>query len=260
MNDLPAPRFVRPPQSLALDAHVIHVWRIRLDGDVAQFRAARALVSEDERDRAARFHFDRDRFRHVFAHAALRQILARYRHAAPTALTFETTNFGKPFLKGGPEFNLTHSGELALLAVTNRKALGVDVEREQRATDYALLAQRFFSAPEIADLTALSAADQPRAFFTLWTRKEAFIKAIGEGLSFPLAAFDAGPRRGDGVRLINLDAGKSSAPQGAAAPSFVRGAWHVSSFIPAEGYIASLAASASERRAPQVKYWEYARD
>ncbi len=130
------------------------------------------------------------------AHVALRAILASYVGRLPHTLTFELSAHGKPSLSyascgdtTGLTFNLSHSGELALVGVTCRRRLGVDIERIRPELAEGAIAERFFSPAEVRDLNELAGAERVCGFFRCWTRKEAFVKARGEGLSLPLDSF-----------------------------------------------------------------------
>ncbi len=189
---------------IRLDEREIHLWRVPLNVDSAQQDILRAQLSPDEAERAARVHFEHDRTRFIVAHAALRQTLARYTGKQPNALSFRVGAQGKPTLAFDTDiqFNLSHSGNLALIAITRGRAVGVDVESIRDNFDPLALAMRFFSAPEIEDLRACDPATRTAQFFTLWTRKEAFIKAVGHGLSLPLSSFDISETHGDRVRVL----------------------------------------------------------
>jgi 4'-phosphopantetheinyl transferase len=177
----------------------VHVWQIPLDRDPA---AAQACLDASERCRAAAFKFDIDRRRFIVAHAALRQILARYAGAEPAALVFETDAHGKPRLAHGTwQFNLSHSDDLALLAVACDQALGVDVEMQRSFKRGAeddgwdeemALAARHFTPREAQRLRALQGAERTHAFFRCWTRKEACVKAIGTGIRTDLRDIEVG--------------------------------------------------------------------
>lgn len=178
------------PLSLARDA--VHVWRIELGQPLEVVDEFENLLSEEERQRAGRFRFLRDRRAFTVAKGATRRILAHYMGADPRSLTFEHGTFGKPFLRSRElRFNLSHSGEFALLAVAREREVGVDVEQIREIEDAAMIAERNFSPGESRKLCpVLGSALGATAFFNCWTRKEAFIKAIGEGLSHPLDSFE----------------------------------------------------------------------
>ena len=162
----------------------IHVWRIPISGAFDVHSLDRL-----EQERAARFHRDEDRLRYTASHAAVRAILGSYLGVEGSSLSFGASPDGKPRLAAGGalRFNLAHSGDLALLAVAHGLEVGVDVERHQ-PVEHLELARRFFSAGEVAAIRAASAQDL--AFFRCWSRKEAFVKACGQGLSLPLNSFE----------------------------------------------------------------------
>lgn len=168
----------------------VHVWRASLERPQRTVEAMRRLLAGDERQRADRFRFERDRARYVVGRALLRGLLANYLETTPEALAFEYGEFDKPSLGGGPWFNLSHSGSVALYAFSNAGEIGVDVELDDADFTRERIAERFFSPAEVSVLRSLPAEDQPRAFLRCWTRKEAFIKARGDGLSLALDSFD----------------------------------------------------------------------
>ena len=187
---------------LDLGAGAVHVWRIELDVPALIRARLWTVLTEDERRRALRFHFAADTERFVVAHAALRLILARYLGGAdPAALCFSTGAFGKPALAGAPQFNLSHSDALALCAVA-RTRVGVDVERIR--PDFATddIASSHFSRHENAALRAVPPAQRSAAFFACWARKEAYIKARGEGLSLALDTFDVSLSPGETAAIV----------------------------------------------------------
>lgn len=171
------------------------MWRIRLEQPAeAQQRFLHTLNAE-ERARASRFHFEKHRRQFVVGRGALRTLLARYLETTPEAVRFSYGPYGKPVLDGEHRnsplhFNASHSGELALYAFVQDYDVGIDVEYLNRDFASEEIAQRFFSAYEVRMLNALPATEKAAAFFRCWTRKEAYIKAIGSGLSHPLDTFD----------------------------------------------------------------------
>ena len=178
----------------ALPDNEVHVWRAELRLPPECIADLHATLSADEAARAARFRFDVDRNDYTVSRAALRTILGAYLGKTAQELSFTYSLFGKPALvkTDSPDvrFNLSRSRGLALYAVTLRRTVGVDVEYVDVSVDDASIVERFFSPAEVAAWKALSANVRPEAFFNAWTRKEAFIKAIGEGLSMPLDSFD----------------------------------------------------------------------
>jgi 4'-phosphopantetheinyl transferase len=153
------------------------------------------LLGDAERQRAARFHAAEHANRFVVAHARLRQQLAALLSIAPEDIEFAAGPHGKPAIAGEPagaglEFNLSHSGSLGLVGWSWRGAIGVDIEFWRSTSDEAALVRRFFSASEIAAYEQLAPALRTQAFFNCWTRKEAYVKAVGRGLGLPLHSFD----------------------------------------------------------------------
>jgi 4'-phosphopantetheinyl transferase len=168
----------------------VHVWRTSLVRPKDAVERMRTLLARDERQRANRFRFERDRSRYIVGRALLRGLLARYLDAAPEELEFQYGEFEKPALRSGPWFNLSHSGPIALYAFSSAGEIGIDVELDDADFARERIAERFFSPAEVRLLRSLPSEAQPRAFLTCWTRKEAFIKARGDGLSLALDSFD----------------------------------------------------------------------
>ncbi len=209
----------------------IHVWRASLECPPAWVERMRRLLADDERRRADALRLERNRARYVVGRALLRGLLARYTEVPAQALQFRYGEFDKPTLPGGPSFNLAHSGPVALYAFAPEGDIGVDVELEGKDRKGERVAERFFSPTEVGQLRSLPAARRPRAFLACWTRKEAFLKARGDGLSLALDSFDV-----------------TLAPD--APPALVRtawcgeepGRWQIDDLSDArEGYVAALA-------------------
>lgn len=231
----PPPAWADPPAAPDLPADEVHVWRAPLDLPGDAVRRLRRLLSDDERERAARFHHERDRLGYIAAHGALRLILGRYLRVDGAALRFRTGAHGKPALDG-PEngaltFNLSHSHRLALIAVARGRAVGVDVEWMRADLADMRVAEQFFSAREVSVLRSLPERDRVQGFFNCWTRKEAYIKARGEGLSMPLHEFDVTLAPGEPVRLLATRADPPDAAR-----------WQLAALEPGEGYAAAVAA------------------
>jgi 4'-phosphopantetheinyl transferase len=233
---------------LTLRGDEVHVWRARLDGPSARTRELLSALSPDERERAWRFHFTKDRDHFVVARGLLRSILGLYLGREPGQLRFGYGPHGKPYLIGendqdGLRFNLSHSHGLALLVVARARQVGVDVERVRPDIAGDGIAERFFSPQEVARLRALPAALQAEAFFNCWTRKEAYIKARGEGLSLPLDQFDVSLAPGEPAALLatRIDAEEASR-------------WSLMALAPGPGFAAALAAEGSGWR---LKCWQW---
>jgi 4'-phosphopantetheinyl transferase len=225
------------PLQPALAPGEVHVWRSPLQPDPHRRRRLSPLLADVEKDRADRFRFDRDAHRYAIARALLRELLGRYCDTPPGRIALGETEHGRPFLTAGtaPEgfdFNLSHSGDLVLYAFGSTR-LGVDVERITPLRDMADLVSINFSPRERETWFALPLEDRERGFFECWTRKEAFVKAIGEGLSHPLEAFDVTLAPGDEPRIQRMAGGNPDA-------------WSLCALEPGSGYAAALAVEAPE--------------
>jgi len=180
-----------PPDHLDLQPHQVDVWRARLDLPADALARLEVSLAAEETQRAARFHFPADRDRFIAAHGCLRAVLARTLHCQPSQLTFSVNPYGKPALSDHKlEFNLTHSGDFALIAVTQEHKVGVDVERIRSDMELESIASHYFSQREVSEFLALPSEQRVTGFFACWTRKEAYTKAQGLGLSLPLESFD----------------------------------------------------------------------
>jgi len=197
-----------PPPRGALGARLgvndIHVWRARLKPRDHVVTSLRLVLSADERTRADRFYFERDRRSFTVARGVLRSLLGGYLGCAPADVGFGYRDKGKPYATSPASdvaFNVSHSGDYALLAFTRGRALGVDVELRRDMSDLTSLAETSFSPSEFAVFRGLPTAQHVEAFFACWSRKEAFIKATGEGVS-QLAEFDVTLRPGEPARIL----------------------------------------------------------
>jgi 4'-phosphopantetheinyl transferase len=183
------------PASLSLSSGVVHVWRASLAQPTDVQESFSRTLNDDESARAARFHFEQHRRRFVLARGVLRALLARYLRIEPAEVRFAYGPYGKPSLVeehgvSGVRFNASHSHELAVYAFAQEREIGVDVEYVKSDFAGEEIAQQFFSAHEVQTLMSLPESERAAAFFRCWTRKEAYIKAIGNGLSHPLNGFD----------------------------------------------------------------------
>jgi len=225
----------------------VHVWRAALARTPREVEALKGLLSEDELSRAERFHFPHDRSNFVVARGTLREILSLYLGLPPELLQFGYSAFGKPELNGAPaetrlRFNLSHAGGLALYAVAAGREVGVDVEVVRESVPCEELAASFFSRREVAALLALPACDRTRAFFECWTRKEAYIKAHGEGLSLPLDSFDVSLAPGEPAALLGTRGGREAS------------GWTLRELTPGQGYAAAVAVEGDGRR---LRCWRW---
>lgn len=181
----------------------VHVWRCSLAQPPEALHRLEALLTPDERDRAARFRFAEHRHGWIAARGLLRTLLGRYLRMEPAAVQLQYGEHGKPALEVEElQFNLSHSGDRVLYAFTRERRVGVDVEQFRPRLSRMEIAERFFSPTEVAALRALPEADREAGFFNCWTRKEAYIKALGTGLSAPLRDFDVTLSPGEPARLL----------------------------------------------------------
>ena len=192
---------------LALDKQDVHLWYLDLEDQRIGEREFASLLSADETERSARLRFARDRRHFHICRGALRMLLANYLEEEPSRLIFSYSAHGKPELGGvhetrGLRFNVSHSGDMACVGVTLERRIGVDIEAIRYDVEIKAIAQRFFSVSEQRDLASLPVDDQHRGFFNCWARKEAYLKALGSGLSLPLSEFDVSLRPGEPVRLL----------------------------------------------------------
>jgi 4'-phosphopantetheinyl transferase len=219
---------------IALPEDEVHLWQIELATVAPAEQRWKQILSEDERSRAARFHFSQDRQYFTATRALLRMILGSYLDSNPSELVFQYSEKEKPSLhpcSSGEqwEFNVSHSGSIAMLAFSRGRTLGVDVEQLRDNFDHEAIARRFFSEEEQRQLAALSPSEQYHAFFRCWTRKEAYIKAQGIGLSLPLHQFDVSLKPGDVNALLATRPDHSEAAR-----------WSLREVPAGDGYVAAL--------------------
>jgi 4'-phosphopantetheinyl transferase len=200
----------------------VHVWRFPLTGDAARVGRLERILSVEERARSARFHFDTDRHRFIIARAVYRDVLARYAGVSPAALPLTAVHGEKPHSPVVPcAHNLSHAHELGLIAVAAAGDIGVDVDYVDRAVDLAAVARIALTPREHNDWSALPAGERQAAFFSVWTRKEAVLKAIGDRTAFEFRDFDA---------------------------ALAEQTWSIATFAPAPGYCAAIALRSFEHR------------
>jgi 4'-phosphopantetheinyl transferase len=179
---------------LSIHQTEVHVWSASLTFSAEKVAAFEQTLSDDERLRASRFRFERDRSRFIAGRGILREILSRYLHLAPNQVQFAYGQYGKPTLAllhhTGLEFNLSHSGDRALYAIADRKQIGIDLEQIRSLPDLDQLVKQCLSLKEQQALFRLDPTQQQTAFFQYWTGKEAYLKAIGHGLMIPLTQIE----------------------------------------------------------------------
>jgi 4'-phosphopantetheinyl transferase len=245
------PRAVPGPESgsisgLELPAGEIHVWSLRLDPPPERVESLGRTLSADEWERARRFRFDKHRRQYVVGRGALRELLGAYLGVRPEAVSFTYGPRGKPFLAPpldarGLQFNLSNSDEMALVGFVLGREIGVDIEFLRQMNDCEEIAERFFSKSERLTLRTIPYPAKQEAFFNCWTRKEAYLKAVGEGLAAPLDSFDVTLAFDEPPRMLTLEGDADRA-----AP------WFFHHLRPADEYIGAVAI---EGGTWEVKTW-----
>ena len=209
----------------------IHVWAFPIEPEPDELNRLAAHLSPEEMDRANQFRFPRLRERYIAGRGRLRLLLGRYLEFEPAQLRFDFTPRGKPLLsQSGIHFNLAHSNELALLAITKAAPVGVDLELIRPMPDGLEIARRFFAAGEVAGFDKVTANARDEAFFNLWTRKEAWLKATGDGISESLSKVELTFRAGEIPRVLAIDGDVSAAEE-----------WSLHHLQPANGFVGALA-------------------
>lgn len=221
----------------------IHIWRRSLKITPSQQAKDFAILNEDEKKRAQRYFFDKHRRRFIAARAGLRCILSRYLNLAPVQIHFNYAKFGKPELSKlhNPDnirFNVSHSGDLALYALLRDDEVGIDIEKINRHSIEGI-AERFFAKTECEAWVRLPSEQKKEAFYRIWTQKEAFIKAVGEGLSYPLDKFSVNVTPPAG--LLTLEQGNPKQ-------------WRIQVIEMEAGYSAALAI---QRRQATLRYFKF---
>jgi 4'-phosphopantetheinyl transferase len=212
----------------------LDVVAFRLDVPPEAVRASAALLSDTERHRASRFRFDRDRRRFIVARARLRELLGARLRVRPETVELVYGPHGKPALAPGfsdsdLRFNVSHCDDLAVCAFSKRREIGIDVEAVHWFPDAEEIASRFFSRLENEAFRALEPLERPLGFFNCWTRKEAFIKALGDGLDHPLDCFDVTLAPDEPPKILRVENTPGD-----------RCGWTVDSFAPAPGFVAAV--------------------
>ena len=215
------------------NSNEVHVWRVFLDATTVEFESLLGFLSVDELARAERFYFERDQKRFIAARGILRKILGNYLNKHPGKICFEYSSHGKPMLADDPDdsicFNLSHSGAFALYALTLRKKIGIDMESIRDDISVGQVAQQFFSQNEISSLEKIDINKRSGLFFQYWTRKEAFLKARGEGISFPMEKCDVSLINGGGLSPVTVQDNREIS------------SLYVQDLFPCNGYAAAIA-------------------
>lgn len=215
----------------------IHVWSAFLDITEPEIKGLQGLLSADEVSRAGRFHFQRDRDRYIVARGRLRQILGRYLEKKPHEIRFTYTAYGKPELPGDASlrFNLSHSDAFALYAFTLKRPIGIDIERISDDIAVGQIIRSFFSPGEINSFEKLPVSQRIEVFFKYWTRKEALLKATGEGFSFPFEKLN-----------VSGMSGENWSPVAWPGDQRKQLCWYLQDLVPLRGYTAAIAVAGSD--------------
>ena len=234
------------PIQPAIWQNEVHIWRARLD--VPWSWTFDEALSLDDRTRADRFKFESDRRKFCAARASLRLILSRYLGVKPHRIQLETGEFGKPFLADktlaqGLRFNLSHSHQLALISITRDREVGIDIEFMRSDFVNDEVAAHFFSPAEVAEFQMLAPGMRTRAFFNVWTRKEAYIKARGEGLYCPLDQFDVSVGPDKPALLMNSRVDPADAQR-----------WNFNDIFAGDRYAATVAV---EKNFSRLVLWDF---
>ena len=248
-DELFGPSWCSPPDSLTLGQGEVHVWRASLNCTAAQVEILKHTLMTEELRRAERYRFQKDREHFIVARGLLRTILGCYLNTEPHQLRFCYGTHGKPALEVEPgedtiSFNLSHSHELALFAVSRGREVGIDLEYIQAHLADDRIAERFFSPREIELLRGLPKDVQREAFFIFWTRKEAFIKATGEGLSLPLNRFEVSLVPAKPIVLLSANGDHQETFR-----------WSLQPLAAGSGYAAALCVEGHDWR---LKGWQWA--
>jgi 4'-phosphopantetheinyl transferase len=260
-------------EPLPLAGDIVHVVRLNLHADPSRIERMRSVLSPDELTRADRYNFDEPRQRFIVCRAALRQLLGECLNREAGSLAFTYGPHGKPMLMAGNtkapltlalspqgrgegtggqtqfDFSVSHSADLALIAITVGRRVGVDVERHDAKVRIHKLATRFFSPREAAELASLPECDQLVGFYRGWTCKEAYLKATGFGLSFPLSKFTVALNPHSPVSLQEV----TDLPDEAAR-------WQMHSLNVADDFSAALLVETSSRELVSVRQWSFVSD
>jgi 4'-phosphopantetheinyl transferase len=216
------------PAVLAADE--VHVWALVLSRPSSQIQAMWQLLSAAEQARAKRFHFDQDRDFYTVGRGVLRTLIGQYEGGSAADVSFAYGEQGKPqLLDTDLKFNVSHAQGLALMGFCRGREIGVDLEMIRPLSDVNRLAKRSFSAAEYAEWTAVAEPQKMLAFFNCWTRKEAYIKAIGQGLACPLGSFAVSLRPAEPAQLLQVNGSQTEAAK-----------WDLRAVTPAQNFVGAV--------------------
>ena len=232
-------------ESLNLVPHQVHLWFVDKKNHKDRLTSYWSILNELEKEKATKYRFEKDRDCSIIARGVIRMLLGNYLKIHPKDVKLKLGEFGKPFLNelSDIQFNVSHSAETIVLAFIKKDKIGVDVEHTKRNIEVNTIAKQFFSKEEITALFSLDEKFQKQAFYNCWTRKEAFIKALGSGLSFPLDEF-----------VVSLDSTKNAQLLETKWNLKEKENWTLKSFEPAKNYIGAFSVKG---KVTDVQYWKY---
>lgn len=233
------------PSEIVLENHSVHLWCANLNISTKKQEEYWNYLSQEEQARSQRFRFEKHKNHFIAARGILRILIGRYLKTNPSDIYFEFGEFGKPFLSKHKnlQFNISHSEDYALFGFTLNNSIGVDIEYTLKEIDFNAIAPRFFAPNEVEKLFALPSFKQVEGFYSCWTRKEAFIKAIGNGLSLPLDQFEVTLEPEEETRLVAINWNPDEVAE-----------WNLSSCIINKNYICALALKG---KLESINYWEF---
>lgn len=233
------------PEKPNMQVGELHVWRASLDVNVATLKKYQSILSKEEIRRANKFRFDKDRNHFITARGILRQLLANYLQMDPAEVVFHYGSHGKPGLNHNAElrFNLSHSAGVAILGFVRDYSIGIDLEKIKSNIEFEEIANHFFAKKEITALLGLPIKKRALGFFNCWTRKEAFIKAKGSGLSFPLDQFEVSLLPDEPAKLLETYWDKKEL-----------GNWSLYALDPGVGFVGAVAINGPVN---MLRYWQW---
>jgi len=230
-----ANKWIPSPHNLILSNSDIHLWRIVLPQSEEIKRNLFESLSNDELSRLAKFYFNRDKDRFLISRGGLRNILARYLNIYPNQVDFQYKTLGKPYINNkNLYFNVSHAANCIVYAVSNCSPIGIDIEYCEHDIDYLSITKNFFSNNEYTKLLTLHSDKRLLAFYRCWTRKEAYIKAIGKGLHFPLHQLEVSLLPDEEIQLLKI-----------MDKTAEKDLWKLVEIFPQQDYIASIATQQS---------------
>lgn len=242
-----------PPKKVKLLQHEIHIWRANLELSSVMIEKLASTLSKDEINRANRFRFQQHRDRFIAGRGILRQLLANYLQLQSDLVIFEYSSRGKPQLtsslnQDSLQFNVSHSQDLALYGFNYQRIIGVDLEYIKDNINYKQLAKRFFTIQELKLINSYSASEQKTIFFQLWTAKEAYLKATGDGLAGSLDTIEFTLDNNSELNLVEIKQDQAQASY-----------WLINNFIPQDNFIATIAVENSSIISDSIatKFFEY---